>query len=83
MNRLTDNFEVDIDRAESDFVSRLDVEATFNSDCTYLSIDKIVDKDNSFRVLSESELTLQEIQQLMSSVTRQVLNRYSLYVGSL
>ena len=81
--RMTDNFTIDVDRDNSDFVSRLNVEATFNQDCTSLSIDKITDKDNSFREVAESELSLQELQQVLAGVTKQVIKRYNMYAGSL
>lgn len=81
--RMTDNFVVDVDRDGCDLVSRLSVEATFNQDCSSLSIDKITDQDNSFREVAESELSLQELQQLVAGITKQVINRYNLYGSSL
>ena len=81
--KLTDNFEVEVDRDGHDLVSILDVEATFNEDGSNLTIDKITDKDNYYREVSESELSIPETQQLISGVLKQIIVRYNKYGGSL
>ncbi len=73
--KYTDIFEIDVDRDECDLVSRLSLEASFNADCTSLDIHTVYDKDNAFRQVLLSELSIKELQQLMAGVTKQVLNR--------
>lgn len=79
--KLTELFTVEVERDGAELVSKLSVEASFrvydDGVAMELDIGKITDMDNSFREVKESELSLKESQQLISSILKQIEKNYT------